>query len=375
MVGQGEKGHMDNSIRAQAMPDEAPVAAPSGATLDFKQMTEHCNAYKGADLKKSLWQLFSTSALFFSNMAAIFAAAHYGHYFLTFLLMIPAGLLLIRMFIIQHDCGHGSFFNQKWANDLVGRAISVLTFTPYDLWRRTHNLHHAGSGNLDRRGSGSVDTLTVKEYQAMSPGRQRFYRFYRHPLTLLVFGPPLYVLFFQRFPPAKNFLSMPKYHTPPTSQTLPSVLGLNLAMLACYGVAGYFLGYAQVAIIYPATLVMAYWPGQWLFFMQHQFEDTHWEYGPKWSYAEAAVMGSSYYKLPKILQWFTGNIGFHHIHHLNASIPNYKLEDCHNAYADFEKVNTLNIRQSLKCANLALWDEDSRKMIRFKDLPPKLKVV
>lgn len=371
---------MDTSLTAQALPEQSPATegasnAPSDTALDFKRMTEHCATYKGADLKKSLWQLFSTTAIFTANMAAIFAASHFGHYFLCFLLMIPAGLLLIRMFIIQHDCGHGSFFNQKWANDLVGRAISVLTFTPYDIWRRTHNLHHAGSGNLDRRGSGSVDTLTVKEYQALSPGRQRFYRFYRHPLTLLVFGPPFYVLFFQRFPPANNYLSMPKYHKPPNSQSLPSVMGLNVAILAAYGVLGYFLGYAQVAIIYPATLVMAYWPGQWLFFMQHQFEDTHWEYGREWSYAEAAVMGSSYYKLPKILQWFTGNIGFHHIHHLNASIPNYKLEECHKAYPDFEKVNTLNIRQSLKCANLALWDEDTRKLIRFKDLDRKLRVV
>ncbi len=371
---------MDTSLTAQALPEQSPVAEAASNTsqdtaLDFKRMTEHCAVYKGADLKQSLWQLFSTTAIFATNMAAIFAASHFGHYFLCFLLMIPAGLLLIRMFIIQHDCGHGSFFDQKWANDLVGRAISVLTFTPYDLWRRTHNLHHAGSGNLDRRGSGSVDTLTVKEYLALSPGRQRFYRFYRHPLTLLVFGPPLYVLFFQRFPPGDNFLSMPKYHKPANSQTLPSVIGLNIGILAAYGVAGYFLGWAQVAIIYPATLVMAYWPGQWLFFMQHQFEDTHWEYGREWSYAEAAVMGSSYYKLPKILQWFTGNIGFHHVHHLNASIPNYKLEECHNANPDFAKVHTLNIRQSLKCANLALWDEDARKLIRFSDLNRKLRVV
>ncbi|HYD19181.1 MAG TPA: fatty acid desaturase [Patescibacteria group bacterium] len=360
---------MDHSYRAEETSlhntEEGAAAAPQP---DYKRMVAHCNAYKGSQLGSAIWQLINTSVCFFGSLAAMFVAERYGYYWLAALIMVPAAGLLIRMFIIQHDCGHGSFFANKLANDITGRIISVFTFTPYDLWKRVHNMHHAGSGNLDRRGSGSVDTLTVEEYKALTPFKKFSYRVYRHPLTLLVFGPPVYVLIFQRFPPAQKFMFIEKYHSVPREQCWKSVMSLNLAILAVYAVAGALLGWGEVAVLYLGTLILAFWAGQWLFFVQHQFEDGHWKDGHSWSYAQAAVEGSSYYALPKILQWFTGNIGFHHIHHLNASIPNYRLEECHHASEDFTKVPKLTLKESLKCATLALWDEQKGKMVRFKDV-------
>lgn len=366
---EGKYGYMDNSLAAKDASGPAQTDAKKAKQEYYRALLDHCNKYKGAQTGRSVWQLVSTLAIFAALMAVEFFGYYNEIYWLTALAMIPAAGVIIRLFIIQHDCGHGSFFNQKWATTLVGHMMSVITFTPYDAWRRTHNVHHASSGNLGKRGSGAIDTLTVAEYNALTPFKRFAYRVYRSPWLLLVFGPPLHVLIFQRFPPGEPFPFIKDYNgIARNKQSWRSVMTLNALILATFGVAGYFLGYKAVAILHVSTLVLAFWGGQWLFFVQHQYEDVHWDQAKDWSFAEAAVQGSSFYALPRILQWFTGNIGFHHVHHLCSNIPNYRLEECHNASPELQKVKKLHLLESFKCATLALWDEEKSRMIRFKDL-------
>lgn len=334
----------------------------------LKRLTAHCQSYSGSDLTRSVFQLVSTTAIFFAALAALYWAVMTGNWWLYALLLLPAGGLTVRMFIMQHDCGHGSFFKSCAANTWAGRFVSLFTFIPYDMWRRAHNIHHAGSGNLDRRGAGAVDMLTVKEYEAL-PKKARFlYRLYRHPLMLLVFGPPIYIFFMLRFPLHSSVPYLQEFHAISSKGTFASVMLLNLSLLLFYGTIGYFFGWQAVFLVYIPVLAVGFWFGQWLFYIQHQYEDTYWRKQGEWSYAEAALMGSSWYALPPILHWFTGNIGYHHIHHLCSGIPNYKLPECHAAEPDLAKVNRITLKDGLKSIWLALWDEDNKKMIRFSDL-------
>ncbi len=329
----------------------------------IRKMTEHCNTYKGAEATRSLFQLITTTALFF---AAIGLMLFYGG---ASLLLIPvAAGLLVRLFIIQHDCGHGSFFRSRWANDLTGRFLSVLTVTPYDFWRRAHNMHHAGSGNLHRRGIGSIDTLTVEEYANLSPSRRFAYRMYRHPFFLLVLGTPLHVLLLQRLPPLSPDSFIKDYRCMSFDKSWPSILLLNIAIVLFYGAIAAIAGWQATLLVFLPVITMTAWIGGWLFFIQHQFEDTHWSGEQDWNFHEAAVLGSSYYVLPKILQWFTGNIGLHHIHHLCPAIPNYRLQECLDASNDLRMMNRMTISQSLKCIWWALWDEKQKKLVSFRDL-------
>jgi omega-6 fatty acid desaturase (delta-12 desaturase) len=278
-------------------------------------------------------------------------------YWLALILTVPTAGLLVRFFIIQHDCGHGSFFRSRRANDVLGRAISLLTLTPYGNWRRAHAIHHATSGNLARRGSGDIGTLTVREYGALPPSRRLLYRLYRNPLILLVLGPPYLFVFNHRalFGEAAPF-----------RETWPSVLMHNIALILFYGTLGTVFGWWNLLLIFGPIILMGSWAGVWLFFIQHQFEDTIWESDEDWDFHVAALRGSSYYVLPKILQWFTGNIGLHHIHHLNGKIPNYRLQECLDASPELKGMSRLTFRESLKSIHLALWDEDSRKLVTFR---------
>lgn len=332
---------------------------------DIHTIAEHCRAFRGADIKSALFQLITTTSLFIAALAAIIYGLVNQIYLLPVLLMLPASGLLVRLFIIQHDCGHGSFFNTKSANDMTGRAISLLTFTPYDVWRRSHNLHHASSGNLTHRGVGSIDTLTVKEYKALSPRNQFIYRLYRNPFIMLVLAAPLYILLVQRYPSAPALPYFADYKYIPVSQTWKSVLGLDLALVIIYGAFMALLGWQAFAFVIIPVVVLTAIIGGWLFYIQHQFEDGYWEYKNDWNFHEAALHGSSYYVLPKILQWFSGNIGLHHIHHLSPAIPNYKLQACMDAKPELETINRMTLRDSIKCLNWALWCEDTRKMVPF----------
>ncbi len=346
-----------------------PNAVGNDGVIQVKEIAEHCKTYKGSDTRRSIFQLVTTLALFIGTCAVMFYSMNIS-YWITALLVVPAAGLLTRIFIFQHDCGHGSFFNSKKANDWTGRLLGILTVTPYDFWRRAHNKHHATSGDLDRRSIGGIDTITVREYQAMSKWHQLGYRIYRNPFVLLILGTPFYVMILQRFPfnQATNFYD--NYQTISVSSIWKSIMLTNISIAACYGAVSMITGLGPLLAIYIPTLIVTSWIGGWLFYIQHQFEDAYWEENENWNIQEAALLGSSYYALPKIVQWFTGNIGLHHIHHLCSRIPNYKLQECMDARPELENINKLTFLDSLKCVSFKLWDEQKEKMVSFKQVEP-----
>lgn len=316
----------------------------------------------GADVKRSAFQLVTTAASFIALLVLMAAASH-GHYWLTLLLAIPAAGLLVRLFIIQHDCGHGSFFKSRGANDFLGRAISLVTLTPYASWSLGHAAHHASTGNLDRRGRGDVETWTVAEYQASTRLKKLLYRLYRNPFVMVMVGAPINFIVLQRLPLGHAFRDR-------TSRR--SILALNAALLAGFGIAFAMIGVRPVLGTYLPVIIIASWVGNWLFYVQHQFESAGWERDRDWNFHVAALDGSSYFKLPAILQWFSGNIGLHHVHHLCSRIPNYRLQACLDAAPELNRiVRVITLRESLGCWRLALWDEHRRLLVGFRDLKPQ----
>jgi omega-6 fatty acid desaturase (delta-12 desaturase) len=275
-------------------------------------------------------------------------------YWLTLLLAIPATGFLIRNFIIFHDCGHGSFFKSKRANDVVGILTGLLTFTPYYHWRHNHAVHHATVADLDRRGTGDVMTLTVDEYSQLPWWRRFGYRISRNPLILFTIGSLGVFLIGHRF-----------YSRRDGRQGRASVLWTNLALLVLIGLISSIISLKTFILIQLPVTFLSSSIGVWLFYVQHQFEGVYWERHDRWDYLAAALQGSSFYKLPRILQWFTGSIGFHHIHHVSPRIPNYYLEACHKDCSLFREVHPLTMRSSLKSLSLRLWDEQSRRLVGF----------
>lgn len=278
-------------------------------------------------------------------------------WWITLPLAVLAGAFLIRIFIIFHDCGHGSFFKSRKVNDIVGFVAGLLTFTPYHHWRWEHSIHHAHSGDLDNRGTGDVWTMTVKEYLDSSPWKRFTYRLTRNPFVLFGFAPLYVFLVEQRFPSAQA-----------NPRERRSVHWMNLAILGTAAVLSWIYGIIPYLIIQLTVMAVAGGAGIWMFYVQHQFEEVYWERGEEWDYTEAALKGSSFYKLPRILQWFTGNIGFHHIHHLSSRIPNYNLERCHHSHPLFHSVKPITLFSSLKSITLRLWDEDGKKLVGYRHL-------
>ena len=272
-------------------------------------------------------------------------------------LAILAGGLLVRVFIIFHDCGHGSFFKSHAANDLVGFLSGILTFTPYYHWRWEHAIHHASAGDLDKRGTGDVWTMTVQEYLEASRWKRFAYRLARNPFVLFVVAPLFLFVVLQRMPSSKA-----------NPRERHSVYAMNLAILGMAVALSLVFGFTAYLVIQLIILMVASGAGVWMFYVQHQFEDVYWERGENWSFTAAALEGSSFYKLPRILQWFSGNIGFHHIHHLSPRIPNYNLERCHKADPLFQQVKPVTFFSSLKSITFRLWDEKSRKLVGFRHL-------
>ncbi|VAV89581.1 Beta-carotene ketolase [hydrothermal vent metagenome] len=278
-------------------------------------------------------------------------------YWLTLAISIPASGFLVRLFLIQHDCGHGAFFRKRITNDWVGRVLGVFSLTPYYLWRKQHATHHAGSGNLHHRGIGDIDTLTVVEYQAKSPMGRFGYRVYRHPLVLFAIGPAYNFWLRQRLP--MGFMRAGwRYWA--------SAMTTNLAIFLVIGVLIYFIGFGRFLAVHVPISLIATSIGVWLFYVQHQFEDTYWSQNPDWKLQDAALKGSSHYDLPLILRWFTANIGVHHVHHLNARIPYYRLTEVLRDFPELADVSRLTLRESFKCINLGLWDETQQKLIPFR---------
>ena len=274
---------------------------------------------------------------------------------LTFALSVLNAAFLLRLFIIQHDCGHSSFFKNRVLCDWLGRIIGVVTLTPYDVWRRSHALHHSSSGNLGRRGMGDVHTLTISEYQDKSAIGRLLYRLYRHPLVLFGLGPG-YLFFLQNRLPL-GLTHQAKYWV--------SAMGTNAVILLALSIIYYFGGLMPILLIFVPSTLIAATCGVWLFYVQHQFEETHWEQEPDWDIHEAAFHGSSYYVLPAALQWLTGNIGIHHVHHLYSRIPFYKLPKVLKEHSALATTNRMTIKQSLQTARLHLWDEKNKKLVSF----------
>jgi omega-6 fatty acid desaturase (delta-12 desaturase) len=309
--------------------------------------------YQTPDTRAALWQA-ATSIVPYFLMQALMAWSLQYSYWLTLALSFLAAGFMMRVFIVLHDCGHGSFFkNQKW-NDAVGFVCGVLTYTPYFHWRHSHAIHHASSGDLDRRGIGDVTTLTVREYNALPWHRRIGYRIYRHPIVMFLVGAPLLFLVFHRLP----YGDFPARERHSVHWTTLAIAGLAALMMALMGWREYLL--VQLPIMWIGTVV-----GVWMFYVQHQFEETYWKPHPEWDYYTASLKGSSYYKLPKLLQWFTGNIGFHHIHHLSPKIPNYRLEQCFRENPVFHDVSTLTLGSSFKTLAWRLWDEDQQRLVGF----------
>jgi acyl-lipid omega-6 desaturase (Delta-12 desaturase) len=340
-----------------AAADQGIADEVAALKIQARRLAAHCAKYRGADTRRALIQIVTTTVPFVALLAAMLGTVE-SAYWITLLLAVPASGLLVRFFIIQHDCGHGSFLPSRTANDLIGRVISVLTMTPYGLWRRVHAKHHATSGNLDRRGYGDINTMTLEEYRACSPWGRLGYRIYRHPLFLFPIGVPFFFAVLQR---------LPWGHPLDPKESWRSVVGLNVAMIIFFGALGASIGYLNLLLIAAPMILMASAIGGWLFFIQHQFDDGHWDASNEWDFQVAAIRGSSYYVLPKPLEWFTGNIGLHHIHHLNSVIPNYRLHDCLATSPEFQQMNRVTFWESLKCARLAVWDEAQRRLLTFRE--------
>jgi omega-6 fatty acid desaturase (delta-12 desaturase) len=303
-------------------------------------------------------QLSVTAAAFVLIWLGMWVSLGHG-YWITLLLAVPAAGLLLRLFVIQHDCGHGSLFRSRRANDLTGRIIGVLTLTPYDYWRRTHAAHHASSGNLDRRGIGDITTLTVREYLGLSRWRRFAYRLYRHPLVLFGIGPTYLFILKHRLP-----LDMPLVR----SGLWRNLLATNVAIVASTVGLALLVGPLALLKLHLPIVLLASSAGIWLFYVQHQFADSYWRRDGKWNFHQAALQGSSYYSLPRPLQWLTANIGLHHIHHLCSRIPNYRLQECLDENPELREARRLTLAESLRCARLALWNEETGRMVRFRDL-------
>lgn len=340
---------------------DAPLPEMQSLTLEElkalgQKLAEHCRKYRDTSLRRSLTQLFVTMGLFLGSFALMRWSLDIS-YLLTLALALPTGGLLVRLFIIQHDCGHGAFFKSTTANDWLGRILSLFTVTPYHYWKRTHTIHHANCGNLEKRGVGDISTLTVKEYRALSLLSRLKYRFYRNPIFLFLIGVPIHSVILQRLPFGQPL---------PTHQIWRSILGLDLALVFFLGGLMYLFGVGTFLSVYLPILFAASVVGGWMFFVQHQYEDVYWERDDEWSFYLAGLLGSSYYVLPKAVQWLTGSIGLHHVHHLNGRIPNYRLQECLDASPELLAIpRKLHFFESLKCIPLALWDEDNKKLVSF----------
>lgn len=315
--------------------------------------SKNIERYRTPDLKKGIWQIINTLIPYIGTWVLIVYSLSVSLWLTTLLIIIAAGFL-VRLFIIFHDCGHGSFFKSKTANKIAGMIFGTLAFTPYYKWHNQHLKHHATVGNLDKRGVGDVWTMTKEEYESSSKRQKLEYRMYRHPLVMFGLGPLAVFLVTNRL--TKKWM---------TRKEKMNVYATNIALLLIFIGMGFAIGFFNYLIIQLIILDIAGMAGFWLFYLQHQYEDVAWYRSKEWKFQEVAIQGSSYVKFPKILQWFSGNIGFHHIHHLNANIPNYNLQECFKENEIFRKVKPVTFLDSMKTLRLRLWDEKQQKLVPF----------
>jgi omega-6 fatty acid desaturase (delta-12 desaturase) len=328
-------------------------AEQSPAHQPWREVTA---AYQSSDLRRSMWQVANSFIPYFVLWYAMYRSLEIS-YFLTLALAIPTAGFLVRIFIIFHDCGHGSFFKSQKANTIVGIIGGFLAFVPYHQWRHDHALHHATGSDLDQRGIGDVWMLTVEEYLALSRWHRIKYRFFRNPFVMFGIG-PLFMF----------FISHRTVSPSSGKKERRGVYWTNAALVALVVAMSLLIGFWRYVVVMLPVLSLAGTFGVWLFYVQHQFEDSYWVRHKEWSFELAALEGSSFYKLPKILQWFSGNIGFHHIHHLSPRIPNYFLNKCQNETPLFQEVKAITLFQSLKALTYRLWDEKHRALVGFRHL-------
>jgi omega-6 fatty acid desaturase (delta-12 desaturase) len=323
---------------------------------DNRTWIEVISNYNKPDTGKSIWQIINSLGPYLLLWVAMYYSLRVS-YLLTLGLSFVAAGFLVRMFIIFHDCGHGSFFRAQRANRIVGTILGSLVFTPYDRWHLDHAIHHKTVGNLDKRGSGDVWTLTVEEYTKLSRREKLVYRLYRNPLLLFGIGPFLLFLVWFRF--TRKGMGKPERRSVYITNLI--ILVFTTALILVMGWKAFLM--IQLPILYLATVA-----GVWLFYVQHQFEDVIWTRQEDWDYRKMAMEGSSFLKFPRILQWFSGNIGYHHIHHLSPKIPNYNLERCHRENQMFEEIRPVTFVRSIRTISLRLWHEKTGQLISFRQL-------
>ncbi|RFB96787.1 fatty acid desaturase [Rhizobium leguminosarum bv. trifolii] len=345
-------------IAVSGQPDENPARSDAHKeAFAEKHWLKILAGYRQPRAGRSAFELAVTVVPFGLFWAAAWAAVHYS-FWPGLILVIPAAAFLLRLFMIQHDCGHGSFFARRRLDDWVGRIIGILTLTPYDYWRRAHAEHHASAGNLDERGVGDIETLTIAEYNALSRWGRLGYRLYRHPIVMFGIGPAWLFIIKQRLP----FGMM-------RSGALPwvSTMATNLAIALAAALLIWAVGIVPFLLVHLPTVLLAGAAGVWLFYVQHQFEETHWSKKPEWQFQHAALHGASHYDLPPVLRWITGNIGIHHVHHLSSRVPYYRLPEVLRDHPELADLGRITLMDSLRCVKLVLWDEQTKRLVSFRD--------
>lgn len=348
---------LNNNSQGLSTPDSSTRHRPAVEEI-APQLMAHVQGYQYPVLRLSIQQI-CTSLLPLIALLGLMCWTYQHSYLLTFLLSIPASVFVIRVFIVQHDCGHGSFFKSRRANNAVGWLCSMFTFFPYEYWKHQHAMHHANNGKLEGRGDGDVFLVTVKEYMALSSWERLKYLMIRNPITLFIFGP--FVLFF-----IMNRFAYDSERTPRDVR-----IGLyisNVLTVITFGLVVYTLGWKMAAGVFLPVIFFSGLFGTILFYVQHQFEETYFESSDEWNYFRAAIFGSSFFDLPRFLHWCSGNIGYHHVHHLAPKIPNYHLAECHYSHPAFDLVKRETVRSFLKTFSLAFWDEDKKRLISFGEM-------
>ena len=347
----------DQQDKSRHMPEYQDPASQRTETRAAREWVKILSEYREPSVMRSIYELIVTVGPFLILWVLAWWAMSVS-YWLTLSLSLCNAAFILRLFAIQHDCGHGAFFNNRTASDWLGRVLGVLTLTPYDVWRRTHSIHHSASGNLGRRGIGDVHTLTVAEYSALGPLMRFHYRVYRHPLVLFGLGPG-YIFFLQNRIPL-GLMNKARYWF--------SAMCTNAVILIALGLILYFGGLMPILLIFLPSTLLAATAGVWLFYVQHQFETTHWAAEEDWTLHEAALHGSSHYVLPGWLQWLSANIGIHHVHHLYSRIPFYRLPEVLRDHAGLAEINRMTIGESFANARLHLWDENSKRLLSFAEV-------